>query len=63
MIDARSGWKVENVEERYNKSMTKAISLKIAMSTESNSDDVVGCGGASSTVGGSLKMPLDGGHI
>ncbi|KAH7385826.1 FAD-binding domain-containing protein [Pyrenochaeta sp. MPI-SDFR-AT-0127] len=61
MIDARFGWKVQQVEEYNNKVETTATFLKTGLRTKFISEYIVGCDGASSTVRKSLGMPLDGG--
>lgn len=63
MIDARFGWKIDNVEVRDSKVRTRATMLKTGESTTFISDYAAGCDGASSVVRRSLEIPLDGGPV
>ncbi|KAF2827184.1 hypothetical protein CC86DRAFT_466010 [Ophiobolus disseminans] len=63
MIDARFGWKVENVEVRDGKVRTRATMLKTGKETVFTSEYAVGCDGASSIVRRSLGLSLDGGPV
>lgn len=62
-IDARFGWKVENVEVKDDRVRTIATCAKTGESTTFVSEYAVGCDGASSLVRRSLEMPLDGGPV
>ncbi|KAH7091351.1 FAD-binding domain-containing protein [Paraphoma chrysanthemicola] len=61
MIDARFGWKVENVQEEGGLVTTTATIMKTGETRKLVSRYVVGCDGASSVVRRSLELPLDGG--
>lgn len=63
MIDFRSSWKVQQVEECADKVITIATNVKTGTTKEFTSEYLAGCDGASSMVRKSLNLPLDGGPM
>jgi FAD-dependent monooxygenase len=61
MIDARFGWRVQDVTSQDEQTITTATCIRTNTTTSFVSKYLVGCDGASSVVRRALNLPLDGG--